>query len=563
MTASPGGSAFGNHQCRRVQLDVCLAIAGGYRFRVRHLSPKSASKQALAALVFGSSLFAILICEVIVRVGGLVPNVHAIWRDDEKSIYQRSTNPVLGHELKRSYSREFEYGVATSNSHGLRDRERSVTKPAGTRRIIMLGDSVVEGVNYVADPDTPSRRLEDVLDRTEVLNFGTSGYCTLAEVELLETRGVQFAPDDVVVMFTDNDFNNIVPEHTAGGGITQRPDWAKSMFVRSELFRLLCLKLDWFSFAEEQDPVARNREAIGENNVVTAFERLHKLANEHGFRTVIAVWPHFTDATIQDFRDDPGPLLLVERLAAMHGLPCIRLAPTFRKHYASQATSEKPSKLYNVRDDGMHPNATAAAVAATALKSYLTDPLPPAPPYVQGAPDPEAVAAAAQRGDGQTPDDMSLERRIYRSLRYQGLMEESEEYLRKLIEKNPDHLHANANLGFFTAKRGEFEKAIPYLRTALKQAPGGFDIRVVLADALSQTHDKQGALQCLADGLQLTPGNPHLHLAAGWVFLRAGEPKAARLELDRVLTITPDLPGVADLSHALNRATTNSIPGGL
>ena len=73
---------------------------------------------------------------------------------------------------------------------GFRDRPREVAKPDGGRRIVLLGDSVVEMINYVSDEETISRNWEsrygDPL--VEVLNVGTAGYCTLAEVELLRRR---------------------------------------------------------------------------------------------------------------------------------------------------------------------------------------------------------------------------------------------------------------------------------------------------------------------------------------------------------------------------------------
>lgn len=560
MKASRVTSRFGNLQSGVKPIGICHPTTARYRLPVRRQRQQPASKRALIALSVGSTLMALLLCEVIVRFAGLVPNVHAIWRDDPNSIYQRSANPMLGHELKPDYRREFPRGLATANSHGFRDRERTRAKPAGTRRLIMLGDSVVEGVNYVADPDTPSRKLENVLTDAEVLNFGISGYCTLAEVELLETRGLAFKPDDVIIMFTGNDFDNVVPEHTMAGGVAERPTWAKVLFVRSALYRLLCLKFDWFSFAEEQDPIARNREAIGANNVVTAFERLHELANQHGFRVLIAIWPDFRREGIADFENESGPRLLVERLAATHGLPTIRLAPAFRGHFAEVNAAPDPRTFYTVDADGMHPNRTGAEVAAGILKEYLIDSTPPGPPYQPGAPDPEAVAEAARRGgNDEVPEDMDFEQRTFLSMRYQGRVKESEDYLREVIKGDPDHLFANAYLGKFQVERGEYEAALPHLTTALRLSPDVFDIRVMLADAIFHQQGKQAALECLAEGLQRTPGNPHFHLAAGRVFLRSGETNAARLELQRVISIAPEFPGVTDLSQKIEATAGSAI----
>jgi lysophospholipase L1-like esterase len=286
---------------------------------------------------------------------------------------------------------------------------------------------VVEGVNYVSDSDTPSRQLENVLTNTEVLNFGISGYFTLAEVELLETRGLAFDPDEVIVVFTGNDFQNVVPEHTVASGVENRPRWAKKFFVRSAVFRLACLKLNWFAFGEEQDPVEGNRLAIGENNVVDAFERLRVAANKHEFQVTIAIWPSFTAEKIEDFENERRIRLLVERLADMHGLPSLRLGRAFRSHYDEVAPTQNPVTFYTVHADGMHPNQTAAKVAAQALKNYLNSGRGSEPPYTLGKVDVRAMEEARIRGgQDDVPEDMTFEQRTFLSLRYQGRAEDSE-----------------------------------------------------------------------------------------------------------------------------------------
>ena len=104
--------------------------------------------------------------------------------------YMRSDNPILGSELKSSYRNPKADRVTSAprtNRHGQRDVERKLEKPAGVRRVILLGDSVVESSEVPDIEKVMSRRLEQMFpDNTlEVLNFGVNGYCTLAEVELL------------------------------------------------------------------------------------------------------------------------------------------------------------------------------------------------------------------------------------------------------------------------------------------------------------------------------------------------------------------------------------------
>jgi hypothetical protein len=99
------------------------------------------------------------------------------------------------------------------NSHGFRDRERSLEKPHGTFRIAVFGDSFVEGLQ-VDLADTFGARLEKELNegsagRAEVLNFGQSGFGTTDEYERYLHFGAEYEPDLVVLGLTlSNDVRN-------------------------------------------------------------------------------------------------------------------------------------------------------------------------------------------------------------------------------------------------------------------------------------------------------------------------------------------------------------------
>ena len=102
------------------------------------------------------------------------------------------------------------------NSFGYRDREWTVAKPRGTRRVALLGDSYVAGLEVPAQQRL-SALLEERLNRDcndgqhyEVLNFGVTGYGTAQELETLRHRALQFRPDLVLLFFyTGNDlFDN-------------------------------------------------------------------------------------------------------------------------------------------------------------------------------------------------------------------------------------------------------------------------------------------------------------------------------------------------------------------
>jgi len=97
------------------------------------------------------------------------------------------------------------------NSDGLRDREHSKAKPAGTFRIALLGDSYAEAFQ-VAMEDSFWAIMERKLNecgafdrkRIEVINFGVSGYGTAQELLTLRERVWSYSPDLVMLAITTN-----------------------------------------------------------------------------------------------------------------------------------------------------------------------------------------------------------------------------------------------------------------------------------------------------------------------------------------------------------------------
>ena len=109
------------------------------------------------------------------------------------------------------------------NSLGLRDDETTREKPAGTFRLLGLGDSFAFGHGVAAEScfiSVAERELGELSrsaggPRIEFLNAGVGKWGTAAELIYLEREGLGFDPDVVVVAFcVDNDFEN-----NAEGGV--------------------------------------------------------------------------------------------------------------------------------------------------------------------------------------------------------------------------------------------------------------------------------------------------------------------------------------------------------
>jgi len=480
------------------------------------------------ALALCATGLALLAGEAIVRILGRAPDIKAIQLSSYDCIYKRSTNPILGFELKancRSDNPDFIGTYERTNSHGQRDRERTLKKPDGVMRILLLGDSVVEG-HGLREPETISRRLEELYDdgSTEVLNFGVSAYCTLAEIELLEVKGLRFDPDVVVLVFVENDFDNFNREAFPLGGTIDRPAVVEALFRKSHFFRLAGVQLNLFHFGAEADPVRWNTDAIGDNNVAEGLRRFRQLADRHGFQPFVAVWPRFLDDRISDvcFMPQNNERLVVEHLAAMHNVPSVRLSEFFRRHLAESAGDVNPRLRYSSGDE-LHPSPEACLIAAEALKQILADPdfarASPAREISRSArSDAEAVAAARDLGQAK-PDYARVHNRMGTELLKAGKPAEAAAQFKQAIEADPTHAGAHNNLG------------VAYERLGRPEARAQFE-----------------------RAIELRPDFTHAHFNLARILMKTGRTVEAAAELQRTIQIDPDHIGALNmLGTALGR----------
>ena len=483
---------------------------------------------AKPAVAFCATLLALLAAEAIVRIFRLAPGIKPIQLSSYDCIYKRSTNPILGFELKancHSDNPDFIQTYERTNSHGQRDKERTLRKPDGVRRVLLLGDSVVEGYG-LRESETISRRLEELYadGATEVLNFGVSAYCTLAEIELLEVKGLQFDPDVVVLVFVENDFDNFNREAFPLEGRIDRPAVVKALFHRSQLFRLAGIRLNLFGFGAEADPVRRNQVAIGDNNVAEGLRRFHQLADRHRFHPLVAVWPRFLDDRIADvcFMPQGGEQLVVEHLAAMHNIPSVRLSEFFRRHRAELGGNANPRLRYSAGDE-LHPSPEGARVAAEALEQALADlaagHAPPAREIPRSAQsDAEALAAAKALGQAQ-PNYARVHNRIGTELLKADKLAEAAAEFKKAIEADPTHAGAYNNLG------------VAYERMGRREAQAQFE-----------------------KAIQLMPDFTHAHFNLARTLMKTGREASAMVELQQTIQIDPNHVGALNmLGMALGR----------
>lgn len=157
-------------------------------------------------LIFFGFLAAFLVAEIYTRLTEFKSVLPTECRVEDK---------IIHHKLKpnsncKYVTKEWDIDYRI-NSLGLRDKEISKVKPKGFYRILVLGDSFVEGQGVNLE-DTFVKGLEKLLAdkyrNIQVLNGGVISYSPILEYLYLKNFGLELKPDLVIVNFDLTDFQN-------------------------------------------------------------------------------------------------------------------------------------------------------------------------------------------------------------------------------------------------------------------------------------------------------------------------------------------------------------------
>lgn len=118
-------------------------------------------------------------------------------------------HPILGWDGIPGARQPLVRHVVTLNSHGNRSPEAAFEKPAGVKRVVILGDSQAWSLG-VADHETIGVQLEARLNarggqRWQVINTGIGGYGTDQAYLKHLIQGLRYGPDVVVEIAFKND----------------------------------------------------------------------------------------------------------------------------------------------------------------------------------------------------------------------------------------------------------------------------------------------------------------------------------------------------------------------
>jgi len=271
------------------------------------------------------------------------------------------------------------------NSHGFRTDEFINPKPAGTYRVLNLGDSVAFGWE-VRQEDTYGEQLERMLNehrdglRYEVINAGIPAWGLDTERNFLLQEGLDYQPDLVILDITvANDISDSSRDESPGvakeGSLFQ---WLRDYtygwpFITTQARFLLSKQL-----GPEAIPVLNPyREAIAYfpldeksqiwEQIWSYISEMHQAAQDRDIDFVLVVFPTALQLNSTDHPDVPQRVL-TER-ANQAGIPLIDLLPIYRQ--ICEAAEPDACEGYEnllFADVWMHPNELGHQLAAQALE---------------------------------------------------------------------------------------------------------------------------------------------------------------------------------------------------
>jgi lysophospholipase L1-like esterase len=348
---------------------------------------------ARIVVAIASTLLALFLAEIVVRVAGIGPVFHVVLHE----VFELSDNPVLGYEL-RAGAPDGDFSI---NDDGFRDRTFPLEKPAHSYRIAVIGDSLTYGFACPQDVTYP-KQLERLLNgyagpgdpRFEVLNFGVTGYNVTQIAERLRVLGLRYQPDLILYGYALNDLQEFSYEKETLEDLRDEAEERFHAKIRRSTARALSgsrlfLLARHAVSAPEPSPEPRLWGQI--DPVIAAFARgdrrgeyfrtlhasegprllldrglaeLADLAQGADSTAVMALFPIF-------FEEEPEgyPLRDVHRLVAQRaialGLHVVDLQPVFERARLRHGRE--------VAHDPIHPSVLGHRIVAAALLWWIVD----------------------------------------------------------------------------------------------------------------------------------------------------------------------------------------------
>ncbi len=289
-------------------------------------------------------------------------------RDPTRSLCTRpAADPALVYEVTP--------GRCGANSRGFLDEEHAVPAPPGVRRLVVIGDSVAQGVGVGRENAFPEQ-LERILNAgaaepaVEVVLLARAGYSTGQELRVLAVEASRYQPAAVLWSYVLNDPAHPLFHNPSGelGLYHYAPRSHLAHLVASGLF---LLREAWQALDCRAEYHARlhcvYREGIGAD-----LEKIGTWSRTQGVPVVFAIHPVFE----QGGRFETYSLANVHAdladMARHAGLHPVDLVEAYAGHDPETLKLPDPPGWH----DAWHPNTEghrlAAEILAARLRGYLS-----------------------------------------------------------------------------------------------------------------------------------------------------------------------------------------------
>ena len=122
------------------------------------------------------------------------------------------------------------------NSLSMKNDEVIMPKPVGSKRVVILGDSVP----FDGDPGfVEILRKKFVNSSIEIINASTPGYTTYQELIFLKKFILQIDPDIVILAYVVNDNHKFLHKFDANGGMLLTDEAANSLLINTYVDKIL------------------------------------------------------------------------------------------------------------------------------------------------------------------------------------------------------------------------------------------------------------------------------------------------------------------------------------
>jgi len=343
--------------------------------RERAMAKRAATMISNLSTLLAATLISLACAEIVVRFASLAPEIIPV----TKGRFRLSPNPKIGYEPIPNIHYEedslsFYQYRGTSNELGYRGPTYPETREPGTMRIVVIGDSIVEGIGIDDYEELFSAKVERALRESgipaQVFNFGVSGYNTQQEVETLKDKALRFDPDLVLLAYCLNDTSSpdywilkpLLSEANQKEHLHRSDSIAARYLIKSALYRLLRFHV-FASSSDEKQALTVKQFATGDT-VEQYIMELSALSNANGFDAIVVVFPHFTDRTFENYAFSEGHEF-VRKIVEKQDLLLLDLLPAYQ---TCRRNSNAP-----LHRDNLHPNALGHTCAANAITQFILE----------------------------------------------------------------------------------------------------------------------------------------------------------------------------------------------